>query len=853
MRLISLILLFICISLILASIPMKVKAQYEGITYDSSANVVTFNQESSAFIDDLYAADNSNPLTLIQPNGRLLSLNYDASGLPWTNQTAGANEATADDVYLVPNSPVALGDEVYFGNPDIKFNKVTLNITTAGVYTSTITWQYRSTTVWATLSVTQSPNPVFKSLGVGTVSFTAPSTWTKTAVNGVTAYWIKARITTAGTVTTQPLAGQVWLSYPILTSLIRTGNLQPADSLSLYLTAIINQTTFTSSGTIEITGTNAEDNWISETLIIDNSTESYITSYRYKTVTNGFKVTGEFTFYLTQPRWGILGQYANAVGGYSWTLLCAIQFGDGSSIVSIADTLKQIYIPSSISTSQTSIFLVKNNATLTFGTLIDEDIKATKNGLQIFSEKPYLIRGDAGSQTNLYASDIIYYTLGISSSVKMSFYGNARFWGYKTNYDLEGNLDVYNLFSFGAFCAIQSFLGGAATSGTFDKISVVGATYGIAAQFIPDPITITNLYIRNASLYSVFHVDADDPMYLINPDIDNWAKLSVGIAPIYRQYTFALTVIHENGTAVEGATVTISHSGVNAGVDFSGTTNSSGQIPTQILTYGFYNFTGGTVIYDYNPFLLDVEKVGYDVQNHVFNVTKKIDWEMTFPETAETTRFSASNYDGFIESLIGWDELNGTVYDSDVVLMAGHWQDYFYTNHYERSFVFFNTTAIQNDVIKSATLWIYVLDLSRSDVTTIIQKGINSTVPHLPLESNDFDKNLYTGDGGRFLGSAGWHSVALDTSYINKFGWTKLVLRTDGDLGEKAYLGDALVYFGSAEGTNASYLEIKSTPIIESKLGEGLFSGLLSSIPISILLVVVLLRRKVKKKEQEYY
>lgn len=59
--------------------------------------------------------------------------------------------------------------------------------------------------------------------------------------------------------------------------------------------------------------------------------------------------------------------------------------------------------------------------------------------------------------------------------------------------------------------------------------------------------------------------------------------------------------------------------------DFSGLTNSTGQIPTQTLTMGFYNQTGGDTIYSYNPYLLTITFDGYQTYMQTFNITQKED------------------------------------------------------------------------------------------------------------------------------------------------------------------------------------------------------------------------------------
>lgn len=57
----------------------------------------------------------------------------------------------------------------------------------------TITWEYYNGSSWSTLTV-QDNTEQFKTLGVNSVSWQIPSNWATTTVNGVTGYWVRARI-----------------------------------------------------------------------------------------------------------------------------------------------------------------------------------------------------------------------------------------------------------------------------------------------------------------------------------------------------------------------------------------------------------------------------------------------------------------------------------------------------------------------------------------------------------------------------------------------------------------------------------------------------------------------------------
>ena len=142
---------------------------------------------------------------------------YNADTDTFTDETDDASSydpedaATVDDVLLPPQQSTTEGDAIYFGG-NKKFSSVQIFLTTVGVYSDiTIVWEYWNGSAWTTLSVTDGTNG-FQNSGTNEVAFTPPADWAKTTVNGVTAYWIRARATfgASPSITTAPLAAQGW-------------------------------------------------------------------------------------------------------------------------------------------------------------------------------------------------------------------------------------------------------------------------------------------------------------------------------------------------------------------------------------------------------------------------------------------------------------------------------------------------------------------------------------------------------------------------------------------------------------------------------------------------------------------
>jgi len=135
-----------------------------------------------------------------------------------TDESTECNEDTADDMTLLPAAP-AVNDYYAFGL-DNKDEQITINISTAGVGTWTITWEYYGTVPgpgagWYSLSGVSDGTSGFTVAGESTVSWTAPSapnTWDLADPDGVgtNAYWIRARVSAYTSITTQPLGQQAW-------------------------------------------------------------------------------------------------------------------------------------------------------------------------------------------------------------------------------------------------------------------------------------------------------------------------------------------------------------------------------------------------------------------------------------------------------------------------------------------------------------------------------------------------------------------------------------------------------------------------------------------------------------------
>lgn len=129
----------------------------------------------------------------------------------YVNETTPFNEATDDDVEVLPATP-ALNDAAYFGHATGKFARLDLDISTAGDGVWTIAWEYWNGAAWVAVSGLSDGTTAFKTAADWvTVSFTLPTDWEKNTVNNVLGYWVRARVSAYTSVTTAPQVARGWI------------------------------------------------------------------------------------------------------------------------------------------------------------------------------------------------------------------------------------------------------------------------------------------------------------------------------------------------------------------------------------------------------------------------------------------------------------------------------------------------------------------------------------------------------------------------------------------------------------------------------------------------------------------
>jgi len=118
-----------------------------------------------------------------------LDIFWKYEAIEYTDDTADAASAGGSGDVAFPFSG---GGMVYFGHSTSKFEKIVFDVYSASSFTgsSLITFEYWNGADWSELTYTSNTSP-FVSTGVNNITFTAPSDWASTDVNGTSAYYIR--------------------------------------------------------------------------------------------------------------------------------------------------------------------------------------------------------------------------------------------------------------------------------------------------------------------------------------------------------------------------------------------------------------------------------------------------------------------------------------------------------------------------------------------------------------------------------------------------------------------------------------------------------------------------------------
>jgi hypothetical protein len=173
---------------------------------DGSGFILLEESSAAAIVDEWYWTNHQKLANLTHVYW------YDASGPAWSGNLIGA----ALPFDLLPN-PVANGDIIYFGiNSAVAnsgpYSSLVLDILHEAVYVApaVMIWEYWNGGAWAALTVQDNTaggndfTHAFSRTGVNSVHWVPPAAWATTAINGVTCWWVRARMVIAGGSITTP-------------------------------------------------------------------------------------------------------------------------------------------------------------------------------------------------------------------------------------------------------------------------------------------------------------------------------------------------------------------------------------------------------------------------------------------------------------------------------------------------------------------------------------------------------------------------------------------------------------------------------------------------------------------------
>ncbi len=547
---------------------------------------------------------------------------YDDSAGTWTAR----NYTTGD--YFDDDSVV--GDCIGFA-PTVNYRPMALCIYvgTALVADSiTLEWEYgASGTGWTSLTVIDG-SVNFTRTGEQWILFDRPALFMQGVGPVGSYYWIRARITAVTNLTeggansTQQVKGQSPRIYvdgyseetPATPADIETADLAGTRDLAPSLPCTTGMTilppkpagmggqllTFTLAGTsagagdtIDITGTGAEDQALTESIDVSAGDGDYTSAYCYKTVTS-FDCTGwaDGTVEVRQNRWG--AAFTDSRGNLTIEN-CPILFETTSYFKMYQDCI--IVNSDAIHIRTNGSFYMTGWADIDDSVLVLDSNFTTGNSLAI-GTKTAPITFDGSSIITLSGGS----SLGSAVPVSNCFIFSKRILDARTA-AFENNVVVGSYFVSG-------------TDGTVHDLgnSQFVATAGFATPqlWIRGIATGASVTCRDVTFYSIIapqSVGTNSSAYLINVNSNNWMTTVQGTGNmVYRQYELDVHVADEQGSDIEGATVLLEDK--NGTQAFSLTTDAGGDITTTAVTYGDIDSDTNTWTY-YYPFKLTISKAGY--------------------------------------------------------------------------------------------------------------------------------------------------------------------------------------------------------------------------------------------------
>ena len=319
----------------------------------------------------------------------------------------------------------------------------------------------------------------------------------------------------------------------------------------------------------------------------------------------------------------VAGFYNRSYCGTQFEFDFRIILGNGVTTTWFVDTEKQIKFRSTACGANQMLIRIQGEGHFKIGVLDDADDKTTSRGCSIVSKvtsSHYIFYSSYNTDyleilsSHISAKDCtVYPSIQLSPSSKLynSILNDVAL------RDTKAGCDVYNVFISNApYYGLQS------TQGTYDRLTIMECGVAGAQLYGTIPFQVSNVLARNnAFLLYIGYLTVN--AYLIDWNADAWTLnfyAGTSTAEIYRQYTFKINITDTNGVPIQSANVTmIDAEGTQ---EFTVLTGANGSFAEQIISYGYYNQTGGNTPYLLTPHVLTVTHENYTTLNHTVTINE---------------------------------------------------------------------------------------------------------------------------------------------------------------------------------------------------------------------------------------
>jgi len=329
--------------------------------------------------------------------------------------------------------------------------------------------------------------------------------------------------------------------------------------------------------------------------------------------------------------WGVV----NKQGDNQYFFNASINIGNGNNTTYFVDSSKQITFADFNDVDIPDINITQN-AYFRLG--IQESGDITHSGCHISSLATAYSHKIIQSEVPIYIysssfdalSDSCYYAfIQINDETNISEFRNCLF--RNKVYIYKGYLLLHNVIIENADDGLRSKIADA------DNVILQKGINGFFFALYSGTSIVRNVKIQNFTYDFRLYLLSTDNVYAIDTECSwnlYWWWWASG--KLYRQYSFNLKVVDEEGNPIQNAIVKIYDKNNNIVVDEN--TDSNGKIPEQIITRGHYENAYGNTLQDYSPHTLIISKDGYKEYTLKFTIDKKTDWTIALQKELQPTK-----------------------------------------------------------------------------------------------------------------------------------------------------------------------------------------------------------------------